>query len=69
MCIHYIWIAPFHLIVSTYLIYLEIGPIAFVFVILIFMAVSLQFFLAKSYAKLRYFCLPLSLVIRDKSVL
>ena len=49
----YLWVAPLHTIVTTYLVYLEIGWAAFVLTALIIAVIPLQFATAKIYSKLR----------------
>ncbi|XP_019860381.1 PREDICTED: multidrug resistance-associated protein 4-like [Amphimedon queenslandica] len=50
---HFLWIAPIHVIVVTYLLYLEIQSSAFVATALLFLQVPLQLILAYIFGKLR----------------
>ena len=49
-----VWIAPMHAAIVTYLVYREIGRVAFVPVILIILQIPLQLALAKIFALTRY---------------
>ena len=50
---HILWIAPIHVAVVTYLVYLEVGWCAFLMTAFICLQIPLQIFLARHFAKLR----------------
>lgn len=54
---HYLWIIPLHLIVATYLMWLEIQFSAFVATTLIVLQIPVQMLLTRAFTKFKYVCL------------
>ena len=51
--LHYIWIVPIHLVVFTYLLYAEVGWIAFLATAFVLLQIPLQICFARLFAHLR----------------
>lgn len=66
---HIMWIAPLHLAVVTYLVYLEVDWCAFLMTACICLQIPLQLFLAKYFAKLRYVCMHAAAGPRDHCII